>query len=278
MTMRAFAADDGEWIHAAVSGHGPPVVMLHGWTSSHAAWHPFVASLSRGHALYRWDARGHGLHGLATATVPTVQRMARDLQNLLDHYRLDDAVLVGHSMGVLTIWEYVRTFGTGRTAALCLIDQSPKLMTDAGWHLGIYGDFDRDRSDRFLAELRQDFAEAVLRLAAFGNNATARQRYAEDTGGWRLAREALRRLDPAPLIAAWQSLVEADFRDALPAIDVPTLLVYGGESNFYGADTARYVHGQIPGSDLRIYEGADHSPHLMQRERFEQDLSALAAG
>ena len=61
----------------------------------------------------------------------------------------------------------------------------------------------------------------------------------------------------------------------LPRIDVPTLLVWGGESNFYDLATARYVHEQIHGSVLHVYDDTDHSPHQWQRERFERDLLAI---
>jgi pimeloyl-ACP methyl ester carboxylesterase len=77
-----------------------------------------------------------------TDTPATVQRMAQDLRDLLQHFKLSDVTLVGHSMGALTIWEYIRQFGTDGLSRLCLIDQSPKLVTDATWSLGVYGDFD----------------------------------------------------------------------------------------------------------------------------------------
>jgi pimeloyl-ACP methyl ester carboxylesterase len=89
-------------------------------------------------------------------------------------------------------------------------------------------------------------------------------------------RETLSRLDPAPLIEIWESLTAADYRDVLPKIDVPTLLVWGGESNFYDLSVARYVHERIEGSALHVYDGTDHSPHQWQRERFERDLLGFA--
>ncbi|MBL0141102.1 MAG: alpha/beta hydrolase [Betaproteobacteria bacterium] len=275
--MKTFIADDGETIRVAVSGSGAPIVMLHGWTASHTEWAPLVHGLARVHAVHRWDARGHGGHTPATATVPTVQRMARDLANLLERFGLRDPVLVGHSMGVLTIWEYIRTFGTGGLGRLCLIDQSPRLVTDAAWADGIYGDFDRARADAFVEELEADLPEAVLRLAAHGLNARAGRKYDENSRGWQLAREALRKLRPGPLIETWQSLTAADYRDVLPRIDVPALLVYGGESNFYRLETARHVHDWIRDSELLVYEGADHSPHLCEPDRFERDLLAFIA-
>lgn len=276
--MKSFTTDDGQPIFVAVSGVGPPIVMLHGWTASHTEWAALVHGLARAHRVLRWDARGHGGHPLTVPTAPTVQRMARDLKNLLDHHALRDPVLVGHSMGVLTIWEFVRAFGTAGIRALCLIDQSPKLVTDATWSGGIHGDFDRTRADAFVEELRGDLPEAVLRLAAHGLNARARRKYEEDTRGWKQARAALRKLEPAPLIATWQSLTVADYREVLPAIDIPTLLVYGGASNFYSLDTAHYVRDRIPDSTLLVYDDADHSPHLCEPARFERDLLAFAAG
>jgi hypothetical protein len=52
-------------------------------------------------------------------------------------------------MGALTLWQYIRDFGTGRLARLCFIDQSPKLLTDSTWSHGIYGDFDDSRSRKW---------------------------------------------------------------------------------------------------------------------------------
>ena len=270
--MIHFCADDGELIYLDVAGQGQPVVMLHGWTASHEEWFPFLAQLTPRHCVYCWDARGHGEHALTKPTLPTVQRMARDLSNLLEHFALRDAVVVGHSMGALTLWEYIREFGTRHIAKVCVIDQSPKLVTDVNWEHGIYGDFNAERAGHFVAELHDDFAEAVLRLAAYGLNPRTRGKYEADAKGIQRGRETLRRLDPVPLIETWKSLTAADYRDALERVDIPALLIYGGESNFYHVKTAHYVRSRIPQAILHIYEGTDHSPHQWRREQFVRDL------
>lgn len=277
--MAHYFADDGEKIHLQISGEGsPPIVMLHGWTSSHQEWFPFLEQLSSRHRVLRWDARGHGGHELTRNAQPTVQRMAADLRNLLEHYDLRDAVVVGHSMGALTLWQYIRDFGCDRLGKVCFIDQSPRLLTEQGWTHGIYGDFDTRRSAQFIEELQTDFPEAVLRLGALGLNQRAREKYEENARGWAKAREWLQQLRPEPLIACWESLTEADYRDVLEKIQVPALLVYGGESNFYHTATSHYVAEKIPDAVLHIYEGTDHSPHQWQRERFVQDLQRFIAG
>lgn len=273
--MQHFHADDGEPIHLDIAGHGTAVVLLHGWTASHQEWFPFLPELSAHHRVFRWDARGHGGHPLTRPALPTVQRMARDLHDLIEHYALSGVTLVGHSMGALTTWEYIRSYGSARLARVCLIDQSPKLLTDEDWQHGIYGAFDATRAHRFVEDLHDDFAETVMRLGAHGLNARAQAKYEQNAPGWQRVREALRALNPAPLIECWKSLTAADYRDVLQAIDVPALLIYGGQSNFYHVETAHWVAGRIPRAVLHIYEGTDHSPHQWQRERFVRDLLAF---
>lgn len=276
--MMHFPADDGENIHLHVSGEGSPLILLHGWTSSHQEWTPFLASLAARHRVYRWDARGHGGHALAHAGSATVERMARDLKNLIDRYKIANATAVGHSMGALTLWQYLRDHGTHGLGKLCLIDQSPRLLTDDDWDHGIYGNFGADRNRQLIDWLREDFAEGVLKLTALGLNQRARQKYEENANGWERLRQALRGQNPEPLIHCWQSLTAADYRDVLARISLPTLLVYGGQSNFYGGETARYVADTIPNAILNIYEGSDHSPHQWQRERFVRELLAFVDG
>ena len=270
--MTHFLADDGEKIHVRISGEGSPLILLHGWTSNSQEWFPFLAELNSQHRVYRWDARGHGGHTLAHPDSATIERMARDLMNLIDHYGIANATAAGHSMGALTLWQYLRDHGTHGLGKLCLIDQSPKLLTTEDWEHGIYGNFGADRNDELVSCLRDDFAEGVLKLTAHGLNKRAEEKYRQNASGWQRSRAALRDQNPEPLINCWLSLTAADYRDVLAKIPLPTLLVYGGESNFYRTSTAQYVADNIPNAVLRIYEGTDHSPHQWQRERFVREL------
>lgn len=270
--MAHFLADDGAKIHLQISGSASPLIMLHGWTANHHEWSPFLAELNKQHTVYRWDARGHGGHDLGSHSAPTAARMARDLHNLLEHYQLGKVSAVGHSMGALTLWQYIHDFGTARLDKLCFIDQSPKLLTDDTWKHGIYGNFGQTHANALLESLQENFPEGVLKLTAFGLNERAREKYLENASGWQRSRAALAAQAAPPLIACWKSLTEADYRSTLGKIDVPCMLVYGSQSNFYRTETAHYVASQIHNTLLYIYEGTDHSPHQWQRERFTREL------
>lgn len=276
--METFTADDGERLHLRIVGNGTPVLLLHGWTSSHAVWNPLLPTLTAGYQVFCPDARCHGGHGTLATTQPSIERLARDVLNLIVHYGLNNLAVVGHSMGALTLWQFIRDYGCKRLSHLCIIDQSPKLVTDAEWHCGIYGDFDATRSQRLIAEMQVDFAEAVMRLAAHGLNARARNGYECNSAAWQKLRHYLRNLKPGPLIAIWESLVAADLRDVLHKISIPTLLVWGAESNFYTSATARYLLDHIACCRVSHYPAADHSPQLQCPDRFVSELHALLSG
>ena len=266
--MKIVHTDDGAQIHVSVRGHGPPVVLLHSWAADHTAWGPIATELAHRHTIYAWDARGHGRSAGTGGGPPVVARMARDLRALLAHFGLERPAVVAHSMGVLTLWQMIQDFGCDGIGRVCIIDQSPLLITDDDWRLGIYGDWSDGRNRDYMAAMRADFPGSVLNLLAGGHNAKARHQVEANTPGIQRLREALARLDPEPLVLCWESLGQADYRPVLPAITVPALLIYGTASNYYGTETARYVAGRIPGSTLHLFDGADHSPHHADRKRF----------
>jgi pimeloyl-ACP methyl ester carboxylesterase len=179
-------------------------------------------------------------------------------------------------MGALTIWGYIRCQGCDAIGRICLVDQSPKLITCDEWQHGIYGEFNDSHNEEFITRLENDFAEAVLRLAGDGKNPLSNQMYIDNSVEFQKVRDYLCKLDPKPLLNVWKSLSLVDYREVLPKISLPTLLVHGDESQFYSVELAEFVHKSIPGAQLHFYKGTHHSPHLWQRLRFIQDLQDFA--
>ncbi|MBK8176188.1 MAG: alpha/beta hydrolase [Rhodospirillales bacterium] len=285
--MQTFDASDGQTLALRITGSGPPIVLLHEWASSHRVWEPIAHRLSDRFTVYRWDARGHGGDGHGASAAPggraasaaahspsplTVERMADDLRDLIENYRLERPVVIGHSMGALTLWCYVARHGCGRLGRIGIIDQSPRLRSDPRWPFGIYGDWTPERDAAFIAALKRDFAETVIELVSLGLNERARQRFEAGHPSIERLRTYFTMLNAVPLIEVWPSLSNVDFRSVLPTITVPALLVYGNESNFYPQGTGPWVREAIPLAKLLVYERADHSPHVGQPDRFVADL------
>ncbi len=79
-------------------GGGPAIVAIHGLTSNHTAWYPIADVLGGSHRLIAYDLRGRG-DSEKPAKGYSLAEHAADLLGLLDHFGLDRAVIMGHSLG-----------------------------------------------------------------------------------------------------------------------------------------------------------------------------------
>ncbi len=69
-----------------------------------------------------------------------------------------------------------------------------------------------------------------------------------------------------------RSLGEADLRDVLPRIDVPTLLLYGDEDVRAPMNVAEDLHAAIPGSRLVVIPGVGHMSNVEAGARFNAEV------
>jgi pimeloyl-ACP methyl ester carboxylesterase len=79
-------------------GGEPAIVAIHGLTSNHTAWYPIADVLGGSHRLIAYDLRGRG-DSEKPAKGYSLAEHAADLLGLLDHFGLDRAVMMGHSLG-----------------------------------------------------------------------------------------------------------------------------------------------------------------------------------
>jgi non-heme chloroperoxidase len=275
--LQHFTADDGQAIPVRVlgdaSGDGDPVVLVHGLGCSHRHWMPVANRLRRHHRVYAWDARGHG-HCRAGSPAPiTLVRLARDLRQLLEHFGLERVALVGHSMGALTVLQYLQDHGHARLACVGLVDQSPRIVTDADWRLGMFGGCSAAMLLGLIAGARRDLAETVVHEVEAVTGGWLQRRLAPDALLGRLLRHWLHQIDPSALLDLAESLATADFRAVLPSLDVPLWVVLGGRSAHYAeVPLAPYYRRVVPHAAVTVYARSGHSPHVAEPGRFAQDL------
>ena len=95
----------------------PPLVLLHGITSSGRAWEPLVGELSRSFDVHTPTARGH--RGRPAPGAPTILAdFVDDAERYLDASGLDRPILVGHSLGGYTAIELARRGRAGAVVAI----------------------------------------------------------------------------------------------------------------------------------------------------------------
>ncbi len=119
------ATDDGVTLSGQESGGGPAIVLLHGLTATRRYVVMGSRTLEReGYRVVSYDARGHGRSTAAPDPVAySYDRLARDLEAVLDALGLERAVLAGASMGAHTALRFALQ-NPERVAALGLITPS----------------------------------------------------------------------------------------------------------------------------------------------------------
>jgi pimeloyl-ACP methyl ester carboxylesterase len=80
---------------------------------------------------------------------------------------------------------------------------------------------------------------------------------------------------PAGFRAMARSSAEADLRDALAGVDVPTLLLYGDEDVRAPLDVADQLHAAIPQSQLVLLPGVGHLCNLEAPGRFNSEVRSF---
>jgi haloacetate dehalogenase len=90
-------------IFARWGGHGPPLLLLHGFPETHVMWRKVAPLLTRDFTVVCADLRGYGLSGCPPSTpdhAPYTKRaMARDMVALMAHLGFSSFSVAGHDRG-----------------------------------------------------------------------------------------------------------------------------------------------------------------------------------
>lgn len=105
-------------------GTGNPLVFLHGFLESTKIWEPFTEKLSAKRQVICIDLPGHGKSG-NISDIHTMELMADAVQAVLQHLKIEQASLVGHSMGGYVSLAFLEKF-PGMTKSLVLMNSTPE--------------------------------------------------------------------------------------------------------------------------------------------------------
>ena len=237
-------------------GTGQPVVLIHGYPLSGRAWDKQVpVLLDAGYRVITYDRRGFGKSS-QPASGYDYDTFAADLNTLLEHLDLRDAVLAGHSMGTGEVTRYLSSYGSARVAKGVLVSPIPPYLLQAP-----------DNPDGVPGSLFDGFAQAARAdtpawmkgfLDNFYNIDTLRGTLISDQAwqaSWNLAVTASA-IAAVACIGTWTT----DFRADLPKIDVPVLVLQGDADQVLPIDkTGKRLPGLINDVQLVVVEGGPHA-------------------
>jgi non-heme chloroperoxidase len=237
-------------------GDGQPVVLIHGYLLNGNFWErQHRALLAAGYRVITYDRRGFG-----RSSQPTVgydyDTLAADLNTLLEHLNLYDAVLVGFSMGSGEVVRYLSTYGSGRVRKAVLTSGLPPFsLKTADNPEGIDGQVFDDLKQAILADRYAFFTGFFQNLYNF-----------DELGGTRVSDEVIRANVTVAVGAspyATYACVDTwltDFRAELPDIDIPMLVMHGTADRILPIEaTAQRLPGLVKDVQLVAVDGGPHN-------------------
>ncbi len=242
-------------------GDGPPLVLLHGILQDSRAWRRQLDALSDEFTVVAWDAPGCG----RSSDPPETFRMpeyADCLAVFIEALGLARPHVLGLSLGAALALELCRRHPRiARTLVLA--------SAYAGWAGSLPAEVVEER-------LRQVLREADLPPERFIRGwipglltGSAPAELVEDVVAM------MSDFHPAGYRAMAHALAEADLRDVLPGIDVPTLLLYGDADRRSPLSVAEHLHARIPASRLVVVPGAGHLVNLEAPEPFNAEVRSF---
>lgn len=216
--------------------------------------------------MVRIDLRGHG--ETPTSGELTVARLAADVEELVVHLDLRDVLGIGWSLGAMLLWTVLTGPQRSRFAGAVVVDMSPRVGNADDWTLGL---MDEELRAPIPGETWEDRCRRIASVIVADGLQDERGELVEQMAHWMAV------ADPDAVTAIGLSMMDQDFRDLLPLIDAPTLIIHGARSQYYSAATSIFLLDQLPASTLSSFRHSGHTPHLEEPERFNTVVAGFAA-
>jgi len=250
-------------------GEGQPVILIHGWPLSRKSWeHQVWKIVEAGYRCISYDRRGFGISSFPWNGYD-YSSLASDLNEIITQLELEDAIIVGFSMGGGEVIRYCTDYGTDKIAKAALIssiiplvkqkDDNPSGVPEKDL-LGIKDALENDRVG-FLKEFSKGFYNYEENKDKISQ--------AQLDYDFIVASHA----SPRGTIEAAKAWMHTDFRDELKNVDVPTLIIHGDADNTVPIETsAKQAAEGISNNTFHIIKDAPHGLNITHKEELNNLL------
>ena len=240
---------DNRIFYKTKEGKGKALVFIHGWLGSHKSWQPVDRNLDTDNPRVFYDLRCHGDSQCSRFSFET---LAKDLERLLTDLKLENPILVGHSMGGMVALTYAKSYDNFSglfLAGSCASTPEPE-----------------NHSPRFFLEKfgsinRKTWAELIV------------ENYAPETDHPEVKSMVVRELlhaNDTEIIYSLGSMLKYDVRDNFKGLDKPASVVAGEKDGAITMDKSEELAELLECPLHRI-----DSSHLMLQEKPEKVAELL---
>ncbi|MGB1311597.1 MAG: alpha/beta fold hydrolase [Leucothrix sp.] len=263
-----FFSSDGLNLHYLKWGNGKvPIVLLHGLRGFAQTWQDLVDALGDDFTFFALDQRGRGDSDWGASEDYNASVYVQDLTNFIEHLALECFILVGHSLGGQNAVEYARQ-NTDRVMAMVIEDIGPGSSKQGEGAERIRREMRNtplsfaswEEAEAFWTQSRPNLTKPALQ-------ARLNYSFREQDG------VVMWKHDQQGIAQARLTIEPIDLWPAFKAIQCPTLLVKGGNSDFLSTQTVAEIQAFSNGVETVLIEGASHYVHDDQPQAFNDAVT-----
>jgi pimeloyl-ACP methyl ester carboxylesterase len=242
-------------------GDGPPLVLVHGAMCDRRVWQPQLDALVNDFTVVAWDAPGCGQSDDPPASF-RLPEYADVLAGLVARLGLSPAYVLGHSFGGALVLELALRHRAA-VAALIVVGGY------AGW-AGSLPDPEVERRLAFALDVADHLPDGFEPTSMPGLFSAKMPHEAAAA-----LKRIMSEVRPEATRSMAHALAEADLKDELPSIRIPTLLFHGGADARSSLSVAKDLHRRIPNSRLVVLPELGHMCPLEDPDRFNAEVRAF---
>ncbi|MFO0995982.1 MAG: alpha/beta hydrolase [Alphaproteobacteria bacterium] len=248
--LRQSVEIDGEKVAYDIQGDGTPVVLIHGFPGNSYSWRRVAPALARHWRVHVFDMLGFGASAKHEKQSVSGGAQAKLLARLLDHWKLDEPLMVAHDFGVVAALGAC-LFEGRRYRRLALLDAAVlnPCMSSNSMHVRAHLEAYQTMPARIYGYVLRAHIPTTMYTAM--DDETFEGYFApwRDKTGQAAYFRFIGQFDESYL-----DRIEA----AVPRLTTPTLILWGKEDTWIPLDHGERIVRLIPGSTLHVIPGAGH--------------------
>ena len=245
---------NGQHIFCKSDGEGAPFVLLHGLGTHIDIWNDLLPNLPTNLQIIRCDIRGHGRSSAPDAPYAMGQLIS-DIEAVLDHLSVRDAVVLGTSIGGM-IAQGLAVKRLDLVRGLVLSNTAAKIGNADHW---------QDRIDAYRARGLSNSAGSILEKWFSRGYVMFNQTH--------FFRQILLSTPLEGYLGCCHAIKGTDFYTPTSGLRLPTLGIASSEDRVTPTDLVRETLDVIPGSKFHLMRRLGHLPCVEAPEAYAEVIT-----
>jgi pimeloyl-ACP methyl ester carboxylesterase len=285
--MPMLSMRDDSKVFIRVLGRGQPVLLLHGFSLDSRQWLPLIAPYLHRYQFILPDCRGHGRSPTGSIDrAHVLETLMQDLEDILKSLGIERCILAAYSMGAVIGLHFALRWGAEKILRYMHVEASPCFANSEAWQFG-FSPYLRDKATQLVQLWDQTHLDDESSRQAYQNliHELARQAFPQV---WlqqifkAIPIRLVQPLLPDPLFTRelFSFLLEQgyDVRASMSQLEIPGLVVSGGQSAFFPWQGLETLHQAWRNSEFLLFAKSGHGLMYSEPLKFRRAFDTFLSG